>query len=98
MVSKQKEILKRKRVNLSIGKKLELSKKLESEVSVVRVCDEYGVKKQTVSDLRRSKDELTNYAMKFDVTPSKDRKGAVHERKHMKVPRSRELEEAVYKW
>ena len=36
--------------------------------------------------------------MKFDVTPSKDRKGAVHKRKYMKVPESRELEEAVYKW
>ena len=36
--------------------------------------------------------------MKFDVVPSKDRKGAIHKRKHMKVPKSRELDEAVYKW
>ena len=28
-------------------------KKLESGVSVARVCDEYGIKKQTVSDIRR---------------------------------------------
>ena len=58
----------------------------------------YGVKKQTVSDIRRSKDKLTSYAMKFDVATSKGRKGAVHKRKHMKVPKSRELEEAVYEW
>ena len=67
-------------------------------VSVVRVYDEYGVKKQTVSDIRRSKDKLTSYVMKFDVDPSKGKKGAVHKRKHMNVPKSRELEEAVYKW
>ena len=65
---------------------------------VVRICDEYGLKKQTVSDIRRSKDKLTSYAIKFDVTPSKDGRSAVHKRKHMKVPESRELVEAVYKW
>ena len=56
------------------------------------------MKKQTVSDIRRSIDKLTSYAMKFDVAPSKDRKGDVHEQNQMKVPRSRELEEAVHKW
>ena len=47
---------KGKCVDLSVGEKLELIKKLESGVSVIRVCDEYGVKKQTVSDIRLSKD------------------------------------------
>ena len=78
-------------------KKLGLTKKLESVVSVVRVCDEYEMKKQTFSDIQRSKDKPTSYAMKFDVASSKDRKGAVHKRKHLKVPKSRELEEAVCK-
>ena len=64
---------------------MELTKKLELGVSVVRVCDECGVKKQTVSDIRPTKDKLTSYAMKFDVASSKDRKGAVRKRKHMKV-------------
>ena len=36
------------------------------------------MRKQSVSDIRRSKDELTSDAMKFDVAPSKDRKDAVH--------------------
>ena len=53
MASKQKESGKRKRGNLSIVEKLELTKKLESLVSAIRVCDEYGVKKQTVSDIWR---------------------------------------------
>ena len=56
------------------------------------------MKQQAVSDIQRSKDRLTSYALKFDVDPSKDRKGAVHKRKHMKVPIGRELVEAVYKW
>ena len=56
------------------------------------------MKKQTVSDIRRSEDKLTSYAMTFDVAPSKDMKGAVHKRRHIKGRNSRELEEAVYKW
>ena len=69
----------------NIGEKLELIKRLESGILVVRVCDEYGVKKQTDSDIRRSKDKLTSYVMKFDVAPSKDRKGALNKRKFLKV-------------
>ena len=88
MASRQKERGKRKRAYLDIGEKLELIKKLVLGDSVVRVCDEYGVKKQTVSDIWRSKDELTSYAMKFDLVPSKDIKVADHKRKHMKVPKS----------
>ena len=98
MTSKRKESEKRKRTNLSIAAKLELIEKLESGVSVARVCDEYGVKKQTVSDIRRSKEKLQAFAVNFDVDPSTDRKGVVHGRKHMKVSQSRDLEGAVYKW
>ena len=67
MVSKLKESGRRNHVNQSISEKHELIKKLELGVSVVRFCDEYGVKKQTVGDIWRSKDRLTSYAMKFDV-------------------------------
>ncbi|CAM1324768.1 Uncharacterised protein r2_g3362 [Pycnogonum litorale] len=89
---------KRKRVNLSIGDKLELIKKLESGVSVARVCEIYGVKKQTVSDIRKAKDKLRKYAVKFNVDSSKDKKGVIHVRRHIKDPQSKELEEAVFKW
>ena len=36
--------------------------------------------------------------MKFYVDPNKDKKGVVHTCKHMKVARSKDLEEAVHKW
>jgi hypothetical protein len=45
-----------KRANLSVKQKLEFTKKLESGVSVACVCEEYGAKKQTVSDIRKTKD------------------------------------------
>ena len=90
MASKQKKSGKRKRVNLVIGQKLEFIEKIESGVRVIRVCDEDGVKKQTVTEIMRCKDKFTSYAMKFDVATSKDRKGAVHKRWHVTVPKSRE--------
>lgn len=88
----------KKRVILSINQKLELIKKLESGVSVARICDEYGCAKQTVSDIRKAKEKLKKYAIKFDVGVNKDRSGIVRSRKHMKVARNKDLEEAVYKW
>ena len=66
MASKQKEGGK-KRVKTCIGERLGLIKKLESGVSVVRVSDEFGVKKQTVSDIRRSKDKLSSNVMKAKI-------------------------------
>ena len=47
--------------NLTINQKLELLRKLERGVSVASVCEEYGVKKQTVSDIRKAKDKLRGY-------------------------------------
>ena len=73
MVSKQKESGKIKHVDLSISEELELVTKFDSGGLIVLVCDEYGVKKQTVSDIWRSKDKLTSYGMKFDMAPSNDR-------------------------
>ena len=48
----------------------------------------FGVKRQTVSDIRRSKDKVTSYEMKFGMALCKDRKVAVHKQKHMKVLKS----------
>ncbi|KAK4322487.1 hypothetical protein Pmani_006826 [Petrolisthes manimaculis] len=89
---------KKKRVHLSIADKLELLKKLEAGASVSRVCEIYGVKKQTVSDIRKAKDKLRNYALKFNVDTTKDKKGVIHGRSHMRQPQSETLEEAVFKW
>ncbi|KAG7165628.1 Tigger transposable element-derived protein 7-like 25 [Homarus americanus] len=63
-------------------------------MSVACVCDEYDMKKQTVSDKCKAKDKLTTFAMKYDV----DGASTASPRKHMKVPKDKELEEAVHKW
>ena len=55
MADKEKRTEKRKRTNLTISAKLELLKKLHSGYSVAKVCDKYGVKKQTVSDIRKAR-------------------------------------------
>ncbi|KAG7158537.1 putative Tigger transposable element-derived protein 7-like 79 [Homarus americanus] len=54
MSSKGSNTLKRKYVTISVNQKLELIRKLEAGASVARVCDEYGVKKQTVIEKNNS--------------------------------------------
>ena len=68
---------------------------LESGVSVKRVCEEYGVKKQTLSDIRRQKEKLTQYSLKYSVDGYANKSGSSVLRKHMKVGNQKELDEAV---
>ena len=98
MANRRKGGEKRKRTNPTISAKLKLLKKLESGYSVAEVCEEYGVKKQTMSDIRKAEETLQAFTVKSDVDGNKDKKGMIHKRKHMKVCSSKELEEAVFKW
>lgn len=88
---------KRKRVNLSVKQKLELIEKLESGWSVARVCEEYGVKKQTVSDIRKAKEKLKKFVLMCDVD-STSTAAEIGARKHMKMSQEASLEEAVLRW
>ncbi|XP_070792518.1 zinc finger protein 665-like [Pituophis catenifer annectens] len=88
---------KRKRVNLSVKQKLELIEKLESGWSVARVCEEYGVKKQTVSDIRKAKEKLRKFVLMCDVD-STGSGAEIGARKHMKMSQEASLEEAVLRW
>ncbi|KAG7170856.1 Tigger transposable element-derived protein 7-like 3, partial [Homarus americanus] len=85
---------KRKYVTLSVNQKLELIRKLEAGASVSRVCNEYGVKKQTVSDIRKAKDKLTAFSLKYNVD-AKSKSSSVGARKPMRVAKDTNLEEAV---
>ncbi|XP_013927326.1 PREDICTED: uncharacterized protein LOC106553375, partial [Thamnophis sirtalis] len=88
---------KRKRVNLSVKQKLELIEKLESGWSVARACEEYGVKKQTVSDIRKAKEKLKRFVLMCDVD-STGGAAEIGSRKHMKMSQEASLEEAVLRW
>ncbi|KAG7155601.1 Tigger transposable element-derived protein 7-like 47 [Homarus americanus] len=97
MPSRGSNTPKRKHVTLSVNQKLELIRKLEAGASVARVCDEYGVKKQTVSDIRKAKDKLTAFSLKYTVDAN-SKSSSVGARKRMRVAKDTNLEEAVTKW
>ena len=73
----------RKLVTLSVNKKLELIRKLEAGASVKSVCEEYGVKKQTVSDIRKAKDKLLAFSLKYNVVEGREN-SSVGGRKRMR--------------
>ena len=54
--------VKRKRVTLTLGTKLEIVKKIKLGRSNISLAEEYGIGKATVSDLKRDKDKLTALA------------------------------------
>ena len=93
-----KQTEKRKRVNLSVVQKLELIKNIENGASIVGVCEQYGVKKQMVSDIRKSKKKLMKYAASYCVDASSSKSGKVKTRKHMKTGKDQALDAAVMKW
>ncbi|XP_042240696.1 tigger transposable element-derived protein 7-like [Homarus americanus] len=97
MSSRGSNTPKRKHVTLSVNQKLELIRKLEASASVSRVCDEYGVKKQIVSHIRRAKDKLTAFSLKYTVDAN-SKSSSVGARKRMRVAKDTNLEEAVTKW
>ena len=83
-----------KLVSLSVNKKLELVNKLEGGASVKSVCEEHGVKKQTMSGIRKNKDKLLAFSVKYNVI--KGREGSsLGGRKRMRVSK---YEEAVTIW
>jgi Ca2+-dependent lipid-binding protein len=63
--------VKRNRTLLSITEKLEIIDKLESRVPVANVVDEYGIGLITVKDLKREKDKIRKFSLKFQVGSEK---------------------------
>ena len=59
--SKVRKGVVKKRVRLSVAQKLQLIAKLEAGASVQHVCLEYGIAKQTVSDIKKSKPSLLKW-------------------------------------
>ena len=88
--------VKRKRVTLSLAQKLELIAKLESGHTVAEVCEIYGVKKQTVSDIKKSKEKLKKYSVSFCIDPSSSKGKEGRLRKHMRTGQDTQLDEAVF--
>ncbi len=58
---------KRKRTVLSIEKKLEILKKIDQNISLATIADEFGIGKSTIYDLKAARPKI----MKF-VTETQD--------------------------
>ena len=62
------------------------------QISVSSICAQYGIAKQTVSDIRKKKDDIRKFVLKFNV----EKESSVVKR--MRLPLDQSLDDAVYKW
>ncbi|MPC32493.1 Tigger transposable element-derived protein 2 [Portunus trituberculatus] len=83
---------------LPVADKLELIRKLKKGTSVAKLCEEYGVAKQIVSDIKKAKTKLMEYAAQYCVDATTSKSGQGLPRKHMKTARETGLDAAVMKW
>ena len=87
-----------KRVKSSVVKKLELIKDIDKGATVENVCEKYGVKRQTVSDIRKSKKMLEKFAASHCIDAASFKSGKFGNRKNMKTGKEESLNAAVMKW
>ncbi|XP_051162408.1 jerky protein homolog-like [Leptopilina boulardi] len=82
----------RKRVVLPITDKIKIIESLKKGESGRLLADKYGVGTSTISDIKKNAESILNYKVKID---SQD--GSIN-RKAMKDPPNKLLEDAVYSW
>ena len=87
---------KRKHMLLAIKQKNESLDKLEKGVPVVNLVAEYGVAKQTISDVRRNKEKIRAYA--DQVHSEQGVSDPNYSRKKLTTGHFVELEQEVLKW
>lgn len=96
MDSKELKIgIKRKHVTLTINNKLRVIEQLENGVPGKKIAEEFGISQQTVSDIKKQKESIKSFALKFDVGNDKS---SASNRQTLKKPKEVLLEEAVLKW
>ena len=61
------------------------------------VCEEYGVKKQTVLDIQKAKDKLLAFSVTYNVIEGCEN-SSLGGRKRMQVSKDENLKEAVMRW
>ena len=88
---------KRKRTVLTLKDRCALLDKLEKGVPVIKLAEEYGIAKQTISDIKRNKDNIRAYASQLS-----SRQGVSDpkfgKRKTLKKGKFVDLEKAIVKW
>lgn len=59
--------LKRKHSSLTIADKVQLLQKLDSGISVKNVCNESGIRKSSVCDLKKQPENILKYFAESDI-------------------------------
>ena len=89
--------IKRKHKTLTLKDKLDILDKLEKGFSGKALAQEYGVGNATISDFKRQKDKIREFARKHLPSNITEKSGGVVART-MKTSKYAKLDEAVYKW
>ena len=97
MCSNINKSVKRKHINLSVVKKLELIKCIEKGATVKSVYEKYRVKRQMVLDIRKNKEKLEKFVASYCIDAASSKSGKVENRKHMKTGKKESLDAAVMK-
>ncbi|XP_070571291.1 tigger transposable element-derived protein 2-like [Ptychodera flava] len=83
--------VKRKRHVLDLDTKLSIIDRLESGESATKLSREFGVGKSTITDIKKSKAKLRDFASKMDTDVGL-------KRKIMKTANDETLEKSVFTW
>ncbi|GBN11944.1 Jerky [Araneus ventricosus] len=83
---------KRKHATLSIKDKVNLTKKLESGTAVAKLCEEYGLGKSTIYDIKKQKKEL------FEFFADSDTPMAMGERKIICHAKNDDQDRVMIEW
>ncbi|GBM71226.1 hypothetical protein AVEN_48595-1 [Araneus ventricosus] len=83
---------KRKHVTLSIKDKVNLIKKLESGTAGAKLCEDYGLGKSTIYDIKRQKKEL------FEFFADSDTPMAMGERKIIRHAKNDDHDRVMIEW
>ena len=89
-----------KHVQLSIADKLKIIENLEKGVKPAKVSLDFGIAKQTISDIKRSKEKLKKYSTESSSEKESGiatKKGDL-ERMRVQYGKADKLEEALMKW
>ena len=83
---------KHKHMTISVQQKMDLLRKLDKDVSVRTLCQQYNIGSSTVYDIKKQKNELLKFYSESDSKKSMDVRKTLKERK------SSDLDSALIQW
>jgi len=93
MASSSEVLVKRRKVVLTIEKKLEVLDLLQKKTSYTVIAKKYGICRSTITDIKNSEDKLRSFKEKMTEMGVKEVKT-----KSMKMGSFDKLDDALYIW